>query len=148
LAEGEDTVVVVEVETGNVALGGDGAVVGVVEKQGKVAVAAEAAEAGDEVRSGPFVDDNDIGIVYCRSMIEARSILLRAQVGEVNDEPGYGLRSLIFHQIAAAPAVCRLKRQHVVTAAEEIAHDAAEEVGVAVVPVGDEGVSVEDELHA
>ena len=50
-------------------------------------------------------------------------------------------------QVLHAPGVGRLVDADVVPAQQELAGDAAEEVGVAVIPVGDERVIEQDDLH-
>jgi hypothetical protein len=51
-------------------------------------------------------------------------------------------------EVPAAPAVTRLEDTDVVAEREQLTRDPAEEVRVAVVPVGDERVVEERDLHA
>jgi hypothetical protein len=80
-------------------------------------------------------------------VVEVGSVLARAQRGEGAREGQERPLALLGHEVAPAPAVQGLQRQGLVAAGLEVAQDAAQEVGVAVVPVGDERVGVEQEAH-
>jgi hypothetical protein len=55
--------------------------------------------------------------------------------------------AVVADEVRAAPAVARLVHAHLVPAREQLGDDAAQEVRVAVVPVGGERVDEEDDPH-
>jgi hypothetical protein len=55
--------------------------------------------------------------------------------------------ALVDHEVGAAPRVERLEHAHVVAAVEQVGHDAAQEVRVAVVPVAHQRVAQDDYPH-
>src|SRR3546814_16336813 len=60
----------------------------------------------------------------------------------------YRIGAMLGLQVGPAPAVARLQHPNAMAARKQFPHDAAQEMGVAVVPVGDQRVIEHDELHA
>jgi hypothetical protein len=150
LAVGEDAVVVEEVVAGHLLRGGGGAVVGVVEEQ-LVAVVpgAVGADPGDQLGLVPLVDEDEVGLVEGGVDVEfPRVVGSGLEVREGAGELAQRLLAVLALEVGAAPAVGRFVDRHLVPAVLQLGGDAAEEVGVAVVPVGDQRVGEDDDLHA
>ena len=97
----------------------------------------------------PLVDDDHVGALERTIEIEARQIVGgRAEPRERRWNSRNGSLAVIRQEMAPAPAVRRLVQRDLVPARHQLAHDAAQEMGVAVVPVRHERVVEEDELHA
>lgn len=121
---------------------------GVVEQQREAAaVAAQTADAGDQTGWCPFVDDNDVGVVEHGFVVEIGPEGLHMQVRIVGQETRQRGGALIRDEVDTAPAGFRLQHQRGMAAPLQFAQDAAQEMGVAVVPVGHNGMCVEDEFH-
>jgi hypothetical protein len=63
-------------------------------------------------------------------------------------ETGERSSALIIDEIREAPAIAGFEDAHVMAEFDEFACDAAQEVGVAVVPIGEEGMSEDYDAHA
>jgi hypothetical protein len=148
-AEGEDAVVVCQVVGAHRFGLGDGAVVGVVEEEAEAAfVFAVLADALDEGVVVPFVNEDQVGAG--EGVVEVERLEVVGEAGEVGVgvvEFMDGFFAVFFAEVFDAPGVAGLIDADVVAAREELADDSAKEVGVAVVPVGDEGVIEEDDAH-
>lgn len=132
----------------NLRIGRNGAVVRVVkqEREGS-AFAPRPADPFHDGGFGPFVDDDDIRIRQRLLMVELRIIGNGFQTGEAFGKTRQNALSLIPHKIGAAPAVTRFQRQHSMPAPHQVAHDATQEMRIAMVPAGQEGMGIKDELH-
>jgi hypothetical protein len=123
--------------------------VGIVEQQGEAAPGlAQVADAGDEVRRCPFMHDHHVGVVQRRCVVEPGSVSGDRQVGKPDSEALERSGAMVRDQVRAAPSVFRLQHPCQMTAPFQIRQDTPEKVRIAVVPVGDHGMGVEDELHA
>jgi hypothetical protein len=98
---------------------------------------AMAADLSDEIVRVPFVHQHEIG------RVEEGFEIDRARIVELASEPGIraakrGERvfSVIANEIGAAPPIGRLEHVDAVSARQELGRDAAQEMRVAVVPVG------------
>jgi len=150
LAVGEDAVVVGEVEALHLLRRRGGAVVGVVEEQAVPAVAgAVGADPLDQLGLVPLVDEDEVGVVEGGIEVEAPRVVGGAlEVGEGAGEVVERRLALLAEEVFAAPAIGRLVDRHLVPALLQLGDDPAEEVGVAVVPVGDQRVGEVGDLHA
>ena len=88
-----------------------------------------------------------IGVVDCGRMVEFGVIGCGRQLGKVAMETLERRAPCVATQVRAAPAILRLQRD-VVAARLQFSQHAAQEMRVAVVPVGDQRVGVENEPHA
>ena len=149
LAEGEDAVVAVEVEAPDRLGIADGAVMGVVEQEREAgAAAALASESRDQRRLVPFVDDDEVGIG--QGQVELQRVLVGARaklrIGfAVRRETGL---AVIVQEVLEAPRMARLVRLDLVPLGDQLAQHAAQEMGVAVVPAGAQGMGEIDDPHA
>ncbi len=149
LAKGEHAVIAVQLEAPERLGLGQGAVVGVVEQE-QIAAAGGAvrAQGSDQLGLVPFMDQDQIGAIQGPLQIE-----LDAPVGLDRQLGKGGLRHLdrglagIFGLILPAPAVFRLEGPDLVAERLQLAHDAAQEMDVAVVPAGEQGVAEQDDAH-
>ncbi|MGY4333998.1 hypothetical protein ACVWWG_008415 [Bradyrhizobium sp. LB7.2] len=149
LAEGEHTVEPVEVELRKLVRCADGAVMGVVEQQREgSAMRPPVADVCDQIRRIPFVDDDEIGAVERLIQIEAGVIAADADAGKQHRNVLHGLTATLADRVQSAPAVDRLEHDDLMTERMKFAGIAAQEVGVAVVPAGGEGVVEQDAFHA
>lgn len=137
LTEGQNEVVTGKVEPGDVPLGADGAVMGIVEGEREAAAfQANAAELGDEGGIGPLMHDDHVGLAGRRFMLEIGSVDPDPQIREGLAEGRDRSVTLIYDEIAPAPGIAGLERYGLVAAPDEFAHDAAQKMRIAVVPVG------------
>jgi hypothetical protein len=74
-------------------------------------------------------------------------ISVAAEVWVGSSECGERGVPMVSPQVADAPAVSRLIDLHGVSPGEQLRGNAAKEVGIAVVPVGDQGVVEQDKTH-
>ena len=150
-AEGQHAVVAVEVEAADGLRVAHRPVVGVVEQEREAPARRPApAEGGDEVGLVPLVDQDEVGPV--QRPVEVRE---GAGVGLGLGQVGVGLApaperrlALVADQVLAAPAGGGLEDPDLVAAGAQLAHDAAQEVGVAVVPAGGQRVAEDHHPHA
>src|SRR5690554_72521 len=93
----------------------------------------------DKTWISPFMDDHNIGVGKLRLMVESVVIGDRRQVREVAGEAvdGTGIR---LDEIRATPPVLGLQGNCFMPAFYQFSHDPAQEMGVAMVPVGYERV--------
>ncbi len=148
LAECEDAVEAIEAELAHLFRRRGGAVVGVVEEEAEVEgiarVIAQVEEKLGECGRIPFVEDYDVGST------EAFAPLFLCRVGGVEGEPdvgigvgeaGQGIRAERFGaKVVDGPACLGFKDGDMVSESGEGAHQASQEMCVAVVPVGSKGV--------
>jgi hypothetical protein len=148
-AVGEDPVVVAQVVTTHRLRSRGRPVVRVVEEEPEAAPAsAVGADAGDEVRVVPLVDEDEVCAVEGRAQVERRELVLDAlESREGAAELVERRLPLLGQEAQAAPAAARLVDGHFVAALRQLTDDPAQEVGVPVVPVGDERVVEEDGAH-
>jgi hypothetical protein len=88
-----------------------------------------------------------VGAVEHRVEIGAGASRDPREIGEIEREPIQGALAVVAQEVGAAPSVRRLVGAHVMSARDKLTQDAAQEVGVAVVPAGGEGVGEVDEPH-
>jgi hypothetical protein len=79
--------------------------------------------------------------------VQPAPVHLALQLRERERELPQGALAVAADEVVPRPRVLGLVHPHVVPARDELAHDAAQEVRVAVVPVRDERVDEEDEPH-
>ena len=148
--EGEDAVVAVEVVGGQARRLRHRAVVGVVEEQRIAAVApAVPAQAAHQLGRVPLVDQHQVGAVQGAVEVERRQVVemareVRIDAAEAGERR---LAPLLREQVGAAPAVARLLDLDAVPALPQGPAIAAQEVGVAVVPVRLQRVAEEDDVE-
>ncbi len=149
LAEGQDAVEVGQVVAGHGLGVGDGAVVGVVEEEAVGSIAGVmAADAGDESGVVPFVDEDQLYAVEGGVEIEREGVVAAAFESGVGFAEGFeGFWAVLGEEVFQAPGVAGFVDAEVVAAEEEFGGDAAEEVGVAVVPVGQERMIKQGNPH-
>ena len=118
------------------------------EREAARALAAEA-DPADEGRLVPLVHQHDVCTVGRRLDVELLRVVEDGpQLGKGAAELVHGAEAVLLEKVAAAPAVARLEDAHGVAAPHELARDAAQEMRVAVVPVGDDRVVEERDVHA
>lgn len=103
--------------------------------------------AGDEIWIRPLMDDHHIGVGHPCLVTERSIVGHRNELGEILAETFDGEGALLGQQVRTAPPVGWLERDHLMPARDELAHDAALEMRIAMVPVGHHRVGVEHELH-
>ena len=129
---------------------GDGAVVRVVEEQPISAAAMPVfPHPADKFVVAPLVHDHEVGAVKGFVEVERVQVVRGARDRRVRelehlDRPF----AVLAAEVHEAPRVARLVNADVVAALAERAHDSAEEVGVAVVPAGQERVIEHHDAHA
>ena len=111
--------------------------VGVVKEQSVVVVLGPVPpDARHQVGLVPFVDEHKIGVLQDRVQIDgvviASALQTRIAAVKLDDGP----LPVVGLQVAAAPTLHRLVDAYVMAAPHELRGNAAEEVGIAVVPVG------------
>ncbi len=149
LAERQHVVIARQVEGAHLLGRADGAVVGVVEHQPERRAAfAQRADAGDQFRLVPFVDDDQIRAVGHRLDIGIGAVDGGAQVRIRLLERGKPLLAVIGQQVLAAPCALRLIGDRVVPPLAQFVQHAAQEMGIAMVPARGERVSEIDDPHA
>ena len=128
---------------------GDRAVVRIVEEQARPAVrATEGAEAGDHRRLVPLVDQDEVDAVEHGRRIEGGGVVeVHVERGVDRAHPAERRLALLAKQVLVAPGPYRLEDAHDMAARAELAHNAAEEVGVAVVPVREHRVAEQRQVH-
>ena len=126
-----------------------GAVMRVVEEELIAAgCAAMLADATHELAIVPLVHEDDVGAGECRGDVELREVVAdRAKRGERAAEIVERFFSVIGDEVLHAPGIERLVDDDVVIAREELRNDAAQEVRVAVVPVGNQRVVEQRKFH-
>jgi hypothetical protein len=144
---------VAQVVANHLARRGHRPVVGVVEQQPEVpAGRALAADRAHERGVVPLVHEHEVGAVERAVEVERRDRLVLAGDGvhprERAADVGQRLAPAVGDQVLAAPAVARLVADHLVAAIEQLGHDPAQEVRVAVVPVRQQRVAEDHDLHA
>ena len=122
---------------------------GVVEQQREGRAAGpQPSDGGNQGGVVPLMDDDEVGARAERRGIIADLVDRRPEVGigaREGFEPGLpGVRQ----EVVQAPGALRLERLDGVAAGAELAQDAAQEVGVAVVPAGAQRVGEVGDLHA
>jgi hypothetical protein len=135
-AKGENAVVVGKVVRAHHVGSGDEAVIGVVEKEVEAVAEAGVADAVDEVGGVLLVNENEVGVFEDRVEVHEVGVVgAGTEVGVDVVEAAQGGEAVLLDEIMKAPVVEGLVDEHVVATATELAGYAAEEVGVAVVPV-------------
>jgi hypothetical protein len=148
-AEGEDAVVAVEVEAADRVGIAHRAVMGIVEQEGEAAAAAaRPADPGDEVRLVPLVGQDRVGAVQRGVEVERGVENGRGQVRVRSQGGGEARLAVIAQEVLDAPGAVRLVGRDPVAGRGQLPQHAAQEMGVAVVPAGAEGVGEDDDLHA
>lgn len=95
----------------------------------------------DQVVAVPLMDQDQIGAIERPVEIEGRRIIQRAsKLRERGMEPIDRRPPLLRDQTPKAPPVGRLINKNLMTAREELARDSPQEMGVSMVPVGDQRV--------
>ncbi|HEY0337688.1 MAG TPA: hypothetical protein VGC70_10150, partial [Burkholderiales bacterium] len=97
----------------------------------------------------PFVHQNEVGTI--ERLIEIK----RAAVVAPAAKHGIGVRkarerrfSVLARQVEYAPRIGRLVDIYIMPASDELAADAAQEVRIAVIPIGDQRVTENYDAHA
>jgi hypothetical protein len=150
VAEREYAVVAAQVVSGHARRIGHRTVMRVVEQQSiRRRATMVRTDRGHERRLGPLVDHHEIGIAQRGVEVDRFPLVrLAAQTRIGAMEAGDRLVAVIAMQVGAAPAVERLQHAHLVSAIQQLAHHAAEEMRVAVIPVRDERVVEHHDAHA
>ncbi len=128
----------------------DSAVVRVMEQQTAVSRGrAMPADTRYELRLIPLVHDHDVGAIERFIQIESGRIVERAAQTRVSRLEGIQRPiPMAFAQIAQTPAANRLEYLDAMPPVHQLGHDAAQEVRIAVVPVGHQRVIEQNEIHA
>ena len=149
LAESQHTVVAGQVEGLDRLRIADRAVVGIVEQQREPPSPRPLpADGGDQLGVVPFMDDDEIGAVTGLRDIEPHRVDRRAEFGIGALEGFEPPAPVIGEQPLQAPGALRLIDLHLMAAIDQVAQDAAQEVGVAMVPAGGQRVGEVDDPHA
>gem|GEM_PF-4568549 len=149
VAVGENAVVVPEIIRAHAGAVGDEPVVGVVEEGDEVVTAAGVADAFDELGGVPLVDDDEVGVFDGFVEIEGCGVVgdaFEEWIGGV--EASDGIFAVFFAEVFDAPGVGGFVDEDLVSARDELRGVTAEEVGVAVIPVGDQRVVEKADFHA
>jgi hypothetical protein len=150
LAEREHAVVAVELELGHRRGLRHRAVVGVVEQE-HVSTPRAAAVVPDpphQLRLVPLVDEHEVAAVERAVDVERREVVARRRELRVRRPvPAQGVVTRLRGEVAHAPRVRRLEDVHLVAAREELGRHAAQEMRVAMVPVGDDRVAEDHDPH-
>jgi hypothetical protein len=128
---------------------GDAAVVCVVKEEAEARIGGTIlADSADQRVRVPLVNDYDIGALQSGGEIE-RGLVIETAL-QMGVRPGKLLHSFaIFgEQVFEAPTTTGLEDLHVMAAFDEVRCDAAEKVGVAVIPIGHERVGEYYEAQA
>jgi hypothetical protein len=148
-AKSQDPVIAVEIEPTDGTWSAHRTMMGVVEEKGVAAAACPMPTNGaHEPGCVPFVDEDEIGA--CQQEVEIGRVSIE-RAGEIRigaapgGEPRRAGRRL---QVRPAPARPRLEGMDLVAAGGQLAGDAAQEMGVAVVPAGGQRMAEEDDPHA
>src|SRR5581483_7073695 len=146
-SKGEHAVEQVEPEAQDVACAGVGAVMRVVKQDSEAELALELEDSVDDFRLVPFVDDDHVGAaqVFQRKLSEGGVVVIELdiQLGVNAAKLIHGINGAIAldaHQVGERPGAELLVAAHCVALAHESARQAAQKMGVAVVPVGNPGV--------
>src|ERR1051326_3461341 len=106
-------------------------------------------KASHEVVGIPFVNQDEIGAREFGLEVDSSGrVELAAQIRECGVKVLDGTGSRLGDQVLPAPAVFRLQDAEMVAAIDQLGGNAAEKMGVAVVPIGNERVGEDDYAHA
>jgi hypothetical protein len=148
LAEGENAIITVERQIGDLARRRDRAVMRVVKEQAEPAAAlAPPADGCDEFRCRPFVDDHDIGTLECPIEVGSGAIGLEHHA---RHEPRCALEhrpAAVAQCVGPAPAILRFMNPHFMPERDEFPHHPAQKMRIAVVPAGTKGVVEQHKFH-
>jgi len=151
ITEREHAIVVGEVVLADSGPIGDRAVVRIVEEQRvRTLRPAVRTNRGDERVIVPLVHEHEVGAGERRIQVQTVTVVASADPGElrVGSFEGRNRRlTLLLDEVHDAPRVARFVDADGVTAGDQVGHDAAQEVRVAVVPVGDERVAEDYDAH-
>src|SRR5919108_1579027 len=121
----------------------------VVEEQREGAAgSSKSAEFGDEIGIGPFMDNHHISIRNGGGVIEIRVVGADVEFRKTLVEVCESRLALLATEIDAAPSLRRLQRLHLMPAGAQLSENAPLEMGVPVIPVGHEGMGIENKFHA
>jgi hypothetical protein len=141
--------IVTEVERFDSRWVGDAAMMRVVEEQAAARARRAFAEPIDQSRIIPFVHQRHVRAGERPLAVEVRErVAMAAQLGKAPREFIHGRTAFAHEQVAQAPALGGFVDLHFVPARQQLAGAAAQEVRVAVVPVGHQRMIEERELHA
>jgi hypothetical protein len=148
-AEGEHPIVVGKVIRAHHFGPRDEPVVGIVEEEGKAVPPAGLADAAHQLGRVPLMNEHQVGVAEGDVEIQVgRVVGAGEEVGVEIVEAAQRREAVLLNEVSQAPVVQSLVDQHLVPAVAKRAGHAAQEVGVAVIPVGEEGVVEEDDFHA
>ena len=121
--------------------------VGVVKKRSEAVAFARGQNGANHFRRVPFMHDHDVRVAQFfieKGLETLRRIAAAVQVGKGGAEFAQGLlRSRLFQQVDIRPAVLRFVAADFVAQSPEFVGKAAEEMSVAVIPVGAPGMREE-----
>jgi hypothetical protein len=109
------------------------------------------ADARDDLRRVPLVDEHHAHAV--QRVVEVLVVQLLRRVGGDRDrrivagEARQRLNAVIGNQVRGAPAAGWLEGAHLVASADQLADNATQKVGIAVVPVRSQGMAEQREPH-
>ena len=148
-AERQDAIIAVQLEGAERSRVGHRSMMRIVEQEREAAAGSAApAERRNQLWTAPLVHQHEPGALQrCVQIGQHARVGLGCELG-IGAPPFFqGLRAVITREIRPAPAVDRLKRARLMPFRLQRTDDPAQEVRVAVVPVGDEGVREENEAH-
>src|SRR5688572_17144906 len=107
------------------------------------------ADASDPFRLVPFMHDDDVRAIECLIEVQRRRIVgAAAKLGKCSVKIVDCELALVDQQIAEAPAILWFVHVNLMAAVQQLTDDAAKEMRVAVIPVRDQRVTKQNELHA
>ena len=122
--------------------------VGVVKQQDEGTLAAQLPEPRHEPGIVPFMRDHEVRPAHGLHQIKIpRVVNARFQLGICLMEELANLVAVIADEICPAPRVRRLVNEHLVAGGQQLGGNAAEEVGVSMVPIGNQGMIEHDDFH-
>ena len=149
LAIRKHAIVLGQVVSGHAVRVGDGAMMRVMEEQDISAMAAAMRpDAADQVVVVPLMHQDKIRAFEHTVEIQCRVIVAEAgQTWEARLKLFHGTVAVLLDEVLIAPGVGGFVDMNLVATREKLRCDAAQEVGVAMVPVGDQGMVKADYAH-
>ena len=149
LAKGEYAIESVEIEFGELLRSRDRPVMGIVKQQLEFDAAGTApADTRDQGRRIPFVHENEIGTFQHLIQVERSIVCMEVDAGNERGCVTQGGCAIVLQRVDTAPAVPGLADDDFMTQSRQFARHAAQEMRVAVVPAGGEGVIEQYRFHA
>ena len=141
LAEGEHAVESVEIELRKLVGRADRTVMGIVKEQGEGrTLRPPAPDLRDQIGRIPFMHDDEIGAIKRPVEIEAGIVAADVDAGEERRDVVHGMTAAFADRVQPAPAVDGFEHDDLVPERMELARIATQEMRVAVVPAGGEGM--------